>query len=541
MAITEQEDFSYEIVGVNYDPNKFLRVEDNIIVPDDPYSKIDVQNVAPPSNMQFKVASRTDPVLGPRNDLQVTWGASPSPYVTSYEVYYRFASGQFVRQGLTSTNDYTIQNLLPGIHEVQVTAINVSGRTSAPLLGSYTFAYGGASDLAPPVNLYVKGTTAGVFAAPDATFTWADNSLNAGKVTAVVGWEVTITTDDAAKTPLFTQYIGNIAQTEFTYTYAQNRANGLRRNFRVEVRAADGRGRRSDPAVLASSNPAPAVPGGVSMVAFFTAYRLIHNRPAESDAVGTLIFASKTSGFTASTSNLVYEGTGTFHDVEAEGSTTYYVQFAIYDTFSRDPNLLTLSSEYTVTTVNDNTIIEPPKTPLNLVLTSQAKNGVVSITAKWDALEAGTFSAYEVSASQGNNLNYLGGYMSGTNSYVITGVNPLTLYYIRVRAKNAVKNSNFSLEGSITSVAADGSGIIQNAPQAPTVLASTASFKSVFLTWKAPAAGGPVDYYEILESKTNVYTDATVLGTSTGSGYTRGGLNSGDSRYYWVRSVGPGG
>src|SRR5690606_36577440 len=95
-------------------------------------------------------------------------------------------------------------------------------------------------------------------------------------------------------------------------------------------------GRRSPPVELTVTNPAPDALSGMSVLGGFDFYRVVHDTVTAPDLLGTKIWASKTQGFTPGPSNVVYTGQGTFHDVEGETATTYYVKAAAYDTFSDD-------------------------------------------------------------------------------------------------------------------------------------------------------------------------------------------------------------
>ncbi len=126
-----------------------------------------------------------------------------------------------------------------------------------------------------------------------------------------------------------------------------------------------------------------------------------------------------------------------------------------------------------------------PGAPSGLV--AKAGNGQVALS--WAPPGTGTppftYSVYEstTSATAGFSLVKSGSGLTSA-SFTATGLTNGTTYYFKVTATNSLG------EGSASGVASATPAAGPTVPGAPTGLAASTSFRSIFLSWKAPASNG---------------------------------------------------
>jgi hypothetical protein len=114
--------------------------------------------------------------------------------------------------------------------------------------------------------------------------------------------------------------------------------------------------------------------------------------------------------------------------------------------------------------------------------------------------------------------------------HVITGLDPLEEYTIRVRAVTRTGTYSDWVTGTITT---QGD---QTAPGVPTSVTATGGFQQIELNWTLPSADD-LDYIEIFESATDNVGAATSLVKTKSDNFTRTMLGNNVTRYYFLRSV----
>ena len=103
-------------------------------------------------------------------------------------------------------------------------------------------------------------------------------------------------------------------------------------------------------------------------------------------------------------------------------------------------------------------------------------------------------------------------------------------YTIQVRAINRLgARSSFA---STTSVGTGDTG----APSAPSGLTATGQFNGIHLSWTNPT-DNDLDVIEIYEGTSTVQANATLVATTKSDSYTRGALENGVTRYYWLKAL----
>jgi hypothetical protein len=103
-------------------------------------------------------------------------------------------------------------------------------------------------------------------------------------------------------------------------------------------------------------------------------------------------------------------------------------------------------------------------------------------------------------------------------------------YTIRVRAINRLGARSTFI--STTETGAGDSG----APSAPTGLTATGQFNAIYLQWTNPT-DADLDVIEIYEGTSTIQANATLIATTKGDSFTRGALENGVTRYYWLKAL----
>lgn len=103
-------------------------------------------------------------------------------------------------------------------------------------------------------------------------------------------------------------------------------------------------------------------------------------------------------------------------------------------------------------------------------------------------------------------------------------------YNIRVRAINNLGARSTFATSSTTGVGDAG------APGAPTNLVATGQFNAINLAWNNPS-DADLDVIEIYEGTSSVQGNATLIATTKSDSYTRGALENGVTRYYWLKAL----
>lgn len=74
-------------------------------------------------------------------------------------------------------------------------------------------------------------------------------------------------------------------------------------------------------------------------------------------------------------------------------------------------------------------------------------------------------------------------------------------------------------------------------PPDPTGVTAAAAVSSIMLTWQLPANRANLAFVKIWRSADNLYSNAQIIGTGTGSFYIDYGVIEGQPYHYWVQSV----
>lgn len=194
--------------------------------------------------------------------------------------------------------------------------------------------------------------------------------------------------------------------------------------------------------------------------------------------------------------------------------------------------------------VIDNTA---PPIPSGLTLSSAIStdasgNQLVRLTANWTALTTQDLGGYVLDIKEGTGAFVSFPATADQTSYswnVLAG----TLYTVKIRA--------FDLDHNYSGSSADvthTTGADTTVPNAPTSLTILSAFTDLYLSWTNPTqntnASSLVDLaaIKVYENTTNTSGTATLIATVNAiaglkGAYARSGLDTGVTRYYWIKAV----
>lgn len=121
-GITQNEDgVSYDVTGVENDPNKHPKIDNGARIEDPPISVIPPGVQPPPTNVQISENSAVIQGLAVAT-LRVTWNRAES--AIAYEAEWRRDNGNWIPAPRTATLGFEIQGIYAGRYQARVRAIN---------------------------------------------------------------------------------------------------------------------------------------------------------------------------------------------------------------------------------------------------------------------------------------------------------------------------------------------------------------------------------------------------------------------------------
>jgi hypothetical protein len=300
------------------------------------------------------------------------------------------------------------------------------------------------SDLLPPINFYVKGTIGNIFATKDLDLTWDYNPANNLKKSTIAYYLLAVINPD-------TNVVMTTARIEldtlkggaYTFTYADNTASfgTAKRSFIVKLYSVSTTGALSDSTSLNVNNPAIAAINW-SISAVFKSVVVTLTPTTQSDLAEYIVFRGLTANFAVNgtvdllASNIVYRGTQTYINIDAETSKTYYYVVAAIDTFGTVGAILSSSVAASAIPIDPDTYVY---TGLSFIANH---NGPQSVT---NGVDSGYLlnSVYWTAATASKNGETATTINSGTAVWT-TGT--LYIYYI---PGNSTLQTNTSLVAAI--------------------------------------------------------------------------------------------
>ena len=552
ISIAENGVGQYKVSAAKYDVTKYSRVEDGIVVPAPLYGAIGGESIAAPIVDTIFNESYVDDINDvTRQKVTITWFEVVDDHLLGYQVLYRSQNGQWITSDMISGTSYTVQDLdvldldptVPDL-EFYLSAFTTNGVESPRTYGTYDFNFG-SSDLNAVQGLVLEDIGGTAWLGQNFVAVWTDPNPPADETPPgadrlkdyVV--ELYREGDTPGSTPPTKVYYTTAKR--FEYTKAMNDVDffGATRKIKMVVYARDTLLDMSAGTVTLFTNEAPALAVNPQLIAFTSAYRLTHNSYAAiSDSVGILIWHEEgVSDFTPDVTNLHKDSQGTFHDVEATPDTTYYVKWAIYDTFGREE--LNIATGQTITTFASSIVDPPPDATGTVTVTSNLvppDNDVSELHLSWDEVTGASDYLIEIIQYAQDGITVVNKFtpiianVSGvTQTYDFEGkVN--TKYDIRVRARNG--QGAIGVYSPTTAHTTVGD---TQPPAIPTNLVTTNGLGAVALQWTNPP---DLDYIgtSVYMTTSNIATPLPTdkIITVNGENYFISALTPSIPYYFWV-------
>jgi hypothetical protein len=256
----EVDTHKYEIIALEYDANKFDRVEQNIIFESPPYSNIPAGILAPPTNLQGEEYMYLE---GGANNhkfgVQLGWEASPDGRTQVYELQKASISGAWIVLGESQDTYFEDKPVTSGTYHYRVRGRYVAGKSSWATLDNFVV-QGITDGIGDITGLQVKdgGTT---WTGRDCEIEWDEYPVTSSG--ALKDYKIQVyTTGDILLRTAYTP----IGQPYYEYTYEMNdfdNSGSPARSIKFKVYARDYYLQISqNPATQTMTNPAPDLSGG---------------------------------------------------------------------------------------------------------------------------------------------------------------------------------------------------------------------------------------------------------------------------------------
>lgn len=159
-GITEGSDgVSYDITAIEYDPNKFARIDTGARIEDRPISVIPPGVQPPPTNVVIDSFSALSQGLA-ITTLRVTW--EPAASAIAYEAEWRRDNGNWISAPRTSAQGFQVEGIYAGQYQARVRAINPSEISSIWANAQETTLKGKEGNPPMPVGFAATGIIFGI-------------------------------------------------------------------------------------------------------------------------------------------------------------------------------------------------------------------------------------------------------------------------------------------------------------------------------------------------------------------------------------------
>ncbi|WP_406850150.1 host specificity protein J [Chromobacterium phragmitis] len=139
VSIKSVDNGEFEVVGLQYDPNKWNAIETGLRFDPAPNSSLPDPGVMPAVlNVQLQELPYLSLDGGRRVKLLIDWPAVVHPYLRSYRVAYRQDGGNWIQLADQISNHAELDDVTPGTYEVRVSTVSVTGVAGNPTTSSQT-------------------------------------------------------------------------------------------------------------------------------------------------------------------------------------------------------------------------------------------------------------------------------------------------------------------------------------------------------------------------------------------------------------------
>ncbi|QDH94252.1 tail fiber protein [Escherichia phage vB_EcoS_PHB17] len=145
-----EEEFTYSITAVEYDPNKYDEIDYGVNIDDRPTSIVQPDVMAAPENVVVSSYSRIVQGLSVET-MHISW--DKVPYASLYEVQWRKDNGNWHNVPQTANKETEVEGIYAGVYHVRVRSVSAAGSASpwsAIVTASLT---GKVGEPGKPINL----------------------------------------------------------------------------------------------------------------------------------------------------------------------------------------------------------------------------------------------------------------------------------------------------------------------------------------------------------------------------------------------------
>lgn len=121
------EEFTYSITAVQYDPNKYDAIDYGVNVDGRPTSIVDPDRLAAPKNVRVTSYSRVLQGVSVET-MHVSW--DKVPYASAYEMQWRKGNGNWHNTPQTANKEIEVEGIYAGNYAVRVRSVSASGSSS---------------------------------------------------------------------------------------------------------------------------------------------------------------------------------------------------------------------------------------------------------------------------------------------------------------------------------------------------------------------------------------------------------------------------
>lgn len=553
VSVAESAPNIFDVTALYHDPNKYARIEENLTFPPDNDTIYKLQAVPAPSG---EITATLRPITQQDGSvieqIVVLWEPSPDSLVSHYKFSYQFEDNPWVSFDNVVSPSFELNSLGPGVYYFQVIAVGINGREGSVQKKTLELLDTRPFEGATISRIRIQAST-DADQASDVSFTGKDLKLQ---------WNVLPPSDwvdpdlDDWEDPYLKYYRVRLLKTDNTvmasfYTYnrhytltreqnAEVNSSVPLRQFKVGVAMVDTFGNTYDELKQTFNNPAPAAPT-VALTKTATGVIITVSACTDLDYSGTKVWITTTDGFDPLVVSPTFNGIGyTYTHVGVVG-TTYYVRAAHFDDYSSAPSELNISAQSSIIVdgvVSTDLDTTPPAVPTGLVLSSSRSintdgTELIQLAFNWNPVLDSDIAGYELEVTQGSTVNT---YSAPAATYSVFATGNL-LYSAKVKSVDKLSNKS-AYSSAVTHTTLKDT----TAPSAPSAVSVAGSVTSLTISWTNPAASD-LSLIRIYEATSNVggasaTQIAEMTATSGTSGqYTRSGLTTGATRYYWLVAV----